>query len=545
VSSIQIVQMSVAELVIAEEPVVISTILGSCVSVCLYCPTSKIGGMNHFTLPSEQYARKNFDPNGRDLSDQMNFGSTSIPILIDEFCKRTNAPCTSIQAKIVGGASVVEQLKQSSEIGALNIAIAKEILREYGIKVFGSDVGGKVGRKVQFYTSTGRLRVALVSGPEVATSNSRPNILSRKLLAPEPLFGAAPVKQTVVSSGRRKRVLIVDDSKTIRTLLTQVFSQDPQLEVIGAACDAFEAEVLISKLRPDVMTLDVHMPKMDGVTFLEKLLPRVRLPVVMITALSIEESGSVLRALELGAVDYIQKPKLEDIASLGPVICERVRTAASARVKVKGQRGTAQKSAPVLGTRNRSIIIAIGASTGGTEALKDVLVNLPADIPPIVIVQHIPAVFSLAFATRLNQLCAFEVKEAAHGDLLKPGLVLIAPGGSQMAIAPSSRGYQVIITDDPPVNRHKPSVDYLFDSVAAHIGKKALGAILTGMGDDGSKGLLKMKLAGARTLAQDEASCVVYGMPKVAVEVGAVDEVHSLEKIAGVLVKWWVEEKAA
>jgi len=334
---------------------------------------------------------------------------------------------------------------------------------------------------------------------------------------------------------RRKRVLIVDDSKTIRILLTRILGQDPLLEVVGTASDAIEAEAMISRLRPDVMTLDVHMPKIDGVTFLENLLPKVPLPVVMITSLNIEESGSVLRALELGAVDYIQKPKMEELASLGPIICERVRTAASVRVKLKRLKCTRTpriQPAPL----NRSVIV--GASTGGTEALKDVLVALPKDIPPIVIVQHIPAVFSLAFANRLNELCAFEVKEAAHGDLLKPGLVLIAPGGRQMAIAPGPGGYQVRISNDPPVNRHKPSVDYLFDSVAAHVGKKAIGVILTGMGEDGAKGLFRMKHTGARTIAQDEASSVVYGMPRIAFESGAVDEVHSLDDIPEVLVKW-------
>ncbi|MBF0299945.1 MAG: chemotaxis-specific protein-glutamate methyltransferase CheB [Oligoflexia bacterium] len=542
----QLIHLNVAELIIAEESVVISTILGSCVSVCLYCPQSRMGGMNHFALPSEQYARTKTDLLGRELRDEMYFGSTSIPFLIEEFFKVTKNSCTAIQAKIVGGASVVEKLKQSSDIGALNVAIAEKILREYGIPIVGSDIGGIVGRKIHFYTGTGRLRVAPVGDKAgKATKNvstkhgldlglEKPSLLKNTQAQNSLACNTTKIQATV-----QKRVLIVDDSKTIRNLLTKILNQDPLLKVVGVASDAIEAETMISRLRPDVITLDIHMPKMDGVTFLEKLLPRMPLPVVMITSLNIEDSSSVLRALELGAVDYIQKPQLEELTLLGPLMCERIRTAASARVKRSCKRTTKEvRSVHRTSSINSSIVVAIGASTGGTEALKDVLVNLPEKIPPIVIVQHIPAVFSLAFANRLNELCPFKVKEAADGDQLKPGCVLIAPGGKQMAIVPCSSGYKIRITDAPPVNRHKPSVDYLFDSIATHVGKKAIGILLTGMGNDGAKGLLKMKQAGARTIGQDEESCVVYGMPKVAFEIGAVEEVHPLNTIPTVLVKW-------
>ena len=521
-NSSQLLYLHVAELLIAEDPLVISTILGSCVSVCLYCPEKKMGGMNHFALPSEHYTGKKHDSMGRNLDDSMNLGSISIPVLIEELCRRTKTSYGSLQAKIVGGAAVMEELKQSSEIGALNIAIAKEILKKFGIPIIASDVGGSTGRKVLFHTDTGRLRVAPI------TAN---NILEQELeKAPE--VAQAKTADHIKKPSSRKKVLIVDDSRTIRNLLTKIFSQDPSLEVVGAAADAMEAEKLITKLKPDVMTLDIHMPQIDGVAFLEKLLPKKPMPVVMITSLNIAESSAVMRALELGAVDYIQKPTFSEISSISTMMCEKVRLAADAKIRVRREveintKNTTYNEAHI----DKSIIIAMGASTGGTEALKDVLVKLPQDIPPILIVQHIPALFSKTFADRLNELCAFEVKEAENGDIVKPGRALVAPGGFQMKVVRKSNGLCVEINDAAPVNRHKPSVDYLFDSVATNIGKKAVGIILTGMGDDGARGLLKMRTAGAHSIAQNEESCVVFGMPKEAIRLGAVELISPLDDI--------------
>jgi len=347
---------------------------------------------------------------------------------------------------------------------------------------------------------------------------------------------APPSPATYVS--KKKKVLIVDDSKTIRDMLERLFRLDNELIVIGKATNPVEAWDVINRERPDVITLDIHMPEMDGISFLEKLLPQYKIPVVMITSISQEESDHVFRALELGAVDYIQKPSFSELSSLGPVICEKVRQAATSKV-LHNQKKLSPVTRSISGQGlDQSTIVAIGSSTGGTEALKHVLTQLPKGIPSIVIVQHIPPVFSAAFANRLNQLCPFEVKEAQSGDLLIPDQVLIAPGAKQLSVVPNGNGYCVKITDAPPVNRHKPSVDVLFDSVAKHIGKRAIGIILTGMGADGAKGLLKMREAGARTAAQDEKSCVVFGMPKEAIKLGAAQEIRPLEEMATLLCAW-------
>lgn len=516
-SNEHLVSLSIAELVIAEEPVVVTTVLGSCVSVALFSQERRIGGIIHFALPSQEQGDGVSAARMQALG-ALHFGSTAIPILVDELCKRADLSHYELRAKIIGGASVLDPSSGSPKVGPMNVAVAEKVLAEFGIPIVAREVGGLVGRKLRFYPQTGRLLVAQLDARQVAVDK-------------------------IQKVEARKRVLIIDDSKTIRLLLAKILSAEPFLEVVGSASDPIEAEPLIKKLRPDVLTLDIHMPRMDGITFLEKLLPKNPLPVVMITAISKDESTHVFRALELGAVDYIQKPSQGDLPTVAPLIREKVLTAAHS-AKIRRVRVRQLSRTKVIAANNQSdssshsILVAMGASTGGTESLREVLVRLPKEIPPIVIVQHIPPIFSKAFADRLNEVCPFEVKEAENGDAIKRGRVLIAPGGRQMAIEPDRRGFKIRITDDAPVNRHKPSVDHLFDSIAKYAGKKAIGIILTGMGNDGAKGLLRMKQAGARTIAQDEDSSVVYGMPRVAFEVGAVDEVHSLDNIPEVLVKW-------
>jgi two-component system chemotaxis response regulator CheB len=284
-----------------------------------------------------------------------------------------------------------------------------------------------------------------------------------------------------------------------------------------------------------VITLDIHMPEMDGVTLLRRLLPVHPIPTVMISSLALEEGPMVLAALEAGAVDYIQKPTAGALATVAPLIVERVKTAGQAKVVRREERRPARRvaiAAPVKGAR----LIAIGASTGGTEALREVLTQMPAHVPPIVIVQHIPPVFSAAFARRLDELCPFEVKEAEHGDVVREDRVLIAPGGKQMRVVRAAGELRIALDDSPPRNRHKPSVDVLFDSVVAAVGASAVGALLTGMGADGAEGLLAMHRAGSHTIAQDEASSVVYGMPRCAVELGAARQVLDLGAIAEALI---------
>ena len=348
---------------------------------------------------------------------------------------------------------------------------------------------------------------------------------------------------------KRIRVLIVDDSALMRQVLTTLLAKDPEIEVIGSAPDPYFARERIKALNPDVLTLDVEMPKMDGLTFLEKLMRGHPMPVVMVSSLTEIGCQTTLRALELGAVDFITKPKvdlrecMEDIAQ---DLIAKIKAAAQARIRsVKSQVAdrtsgpNLEACRPKLGTgsgamiKTTDTIIAIGASTGGTEAVKDILEALPPNTPPIVITQHMPERFTKTWADRMNGLCRISVKEAQDGDSVLPSHALVAPGNYHMRLVRSGARYTVRIDQEPPVNRHRPSVDVLFESVARYAGGNAVGVILTGMGADGAKGLLTMKQAGAPTIAQDEASCVVFGMPKEAIKLGAADKILPLGDIAG------------
>jgi len=349
------------------------------------------------------------------------------------------------------------------------------------------------------------------------------------------------------------RVLTVDDSALMRQVLASLLSKDQDIEVIGSAPDPYIAREKIKALNPDVITLDVEMPKMDGLTFLEKLMRGHPMPVVMVSSLTEAGCQTTLRALELGAVDFITKPKIdlrEGMEEVAQDLISKVKAAAIAKVKGTGSRLRAGACPPSeSGDRHRFAepvptamikttdrIIAIGSSTGGTEAVKDVLMALPPNTPPIVITQHMPERFTKTWADRMNSHCCISVKEAQDGDSVLPGHALIAPGSYHMSLVRSGARYSVRINQDPPVNRHRPSVDVLFDSVAQHAGANAIGVILTGMGGDGAKGMLAMKQAGAYTIAQDEASCVVFGMPKEAIKLGGVDKVLPLAEIpAGIL----------
>lgn len=507
----QIINLNIAELIATKESIVVSTVLGSCVSVCLYSRTAMAGGMIHYALPK---ASMNLN------EDPLRYGDCAIPMLIRELEKLTGMPGSSFTAKIIGGSDNIGSEKAYHNIGSANIEIAQQLLAKFGIQVLAQEVGGSVGRKALFHVSTGRLQSAFV-GPGF----SRP-------------FGEKAIK-------RKIRVLIVDDSKTIRELLRRILSQDPEIEIVGQAEDPFQAEAQLIHAKPDVITLDVHMPGMTGVQWLEKLLPRSPIPVVMITSLQLQDGNEVFRALELGAVDYIQKPALNEITEVSPIIREKIKEAAKAKVRPN----VAKPSQNIFSGKSvqfkHGLVLAIGASTGGTEALREVLIRMPAQIPPTVIVQHIPPVFSKAFADRLNSLCPFEVKEAQNGDAVHENRVLIAPGGAQMKIVKKNSGLFVEINDDLPINRHKPSVDYLFNSVASILGKKAIGVILTGMGSDGAKGLLNMRTSGARTLSQNESSSIVYGMPKAAWEIGGSEEAISLEQMASKIVEIGSAKKAA
>jgi two-component system, chemotaxis family, protein-glutamate methylesterase/glutaminase len=341
------------------------------------------------------------------------------------------------------------------------------------------------------------------------------------------------------------RVLIIDDSALVRQALSALLRRDPGIEVVGVASDPIIAQERIRALRPDVLTLDVEMPRMDGLTFLEQLMQTAPLPVLMVSSLTEAGCETTLRALELGAVDFIAKPKTDvrqHLDELGQEVAAKVRAAARAHVRAAPLRPAPRPAArpgaaPVL-SRTTDRLIVVGASTGGTEALKEFLMAMPPQAPGIVIVQHMPEKFTRSFAERCDQLCQIGVKEAADGERVLIGQALIAPGNFHMALQRNGAQYSVRVYAGPPVNRHRPSVDVLFDSAAQWAGRNAVGVILTGMGADGAQGLLRMRQAGARTIAQDEHTCVVFGMPKEAIQLGAAETVLPLPRIAGAALEW-------
>lgn len=348
---------------------------------------------------------------------------------------------------------------------------------------------------------------------------------------------------------KKIRVLIVDDSAVVRQVLSEIISTDPELEVFGTASDPFMAAKKLQKDIPDVITLDVEMPRMDGLSFLKKIMSQHPIPVVIISSLASTSTRTGVKALELGAVDIITKPQVNTkgfIEESKMRIRDTIKAAANAKLsRKKFVDSTYEPVAPKLSadavlppTRTLSMIettekvVAIGASTGGTEALTRYLMSIPLNSPGIVIVQHMPEKFTTSFSQRLNELCEITVKEAANNDTIIPGQALIAPGNYHMIVKRSGARYYVEVKQGPLVNRHRPSVDVLFRSTARYAGKNALGLIMTGMGDDGARGLLEMKTAGAKTCAQDEKSCVVFGMPKEAIKLNAADEILPLDQMA-------------
>jgi two-component system chemotaxis response regulator CheB len=343
---------------------------------------------------------------------------------------------------------------------------------------------------------------------------------------------------------RRMKVLIIDDSALVRQLLTQILGNDPEIEVVGASSDPILAWEKIKTHQPDVLTLDVEMPRMDGLVFLERLMSVKPTPVVMVSSLTEHGCETTLRALELGAVDFVTKPKIDvstGTVELADEIVTKVRAAARARVRVRPKNriptAPVKSPAPAALLRSTQKVIAIGASTGGTEAIFDVLTELPSDAPGVVIVQHMPPGFTASFANRLDRSCRIRVKEARDGDRILDGHALLAPGGYHMQVVRSGANYSVKVAMGEPVNRHRPSVDVLFHSCARYLGSNVAGVILTGMGADGARGMEAMHQAGAKTIAQDEASCVVFGMPREAIALGGVDHVLPLGAIAGKLAK--------
>ena len=346
----------------------------------------------------------------------------------------------------------------------------------------------------------------------------------------------------------KTRVVVVDDSALVRGLLTEIINKQPDMECVGAAADPFVAREMIRELNPDVITLDVEMPRMDGIDFLGKLMRLRPMPVVMVSTLTERGADVTMRALELGAVDFVAKPKIgvaDGLKLLAHDITDKVRIASKAHLRravapaAAGPGGTPRPSAPVspIGRLSTEKIIFIGASTGGTEATKEVLINLPPDCPAVVITQHMPPGFTKSYAARLDGLCKVRVAEARDGERILPGHAYIAPGGLHLSVERSGANYIARVRDGEPVNRHKPSVEVLFKSAARVVGPNAIGLMLTGMGADGATAMREMRDAGSYNFVQDEASCVVFGMPREAIAAGAAHEVLPLTQIASKLIE--------
>ena len=337
-------------------------------------------------------------------------------------------------------------------------------------------------------------------------------------------------------NARRIRVLIVDDSAVVRKAVSDALKADPEIEVVGTAIDPYMARDKIQALNPDVITLDLEMPRMDGLTFLRILMEQRPLPVIIMSSLTAQGSATAMEALKIGAFDVLAKPSGPySFGDLGPQLIARIKASTGARLRRVAPRAPATPPRPPLGARRGSErqLILLGASTGGTEALREVLTHLPGDLPPIAIVQHIPPVFSKAFADRLNTLCAFEVREAVDGDTLQPGLALVAPGNFHLLVQWQVNRYKVRVVSGPPVWHQRPAVDLLFKSAAeCGAGPHVMAGVLTGMGRDGAEGLLRLREKGATTFAQDESTSVVYGMPRVAWESGAAQRQLRLEHMA-------------
>lgn len=347
----------------------------------------------------------------------------------------------------------------------------------------------------------------------------------------------------MMTAKRRIRVLVVDDSSMMRHLLKDLLETDHDLEVVGSAVDPYEAREKLVALKPDVMTLDVEMPRMDGVTFLEKVMRHFPTRTVIISSLTQEGSEMAMRALSAGAIDVIAKPKLDltkGLKEMAESLTARVKAAAGARLVGKSVMSPVGISRPDVKMETTHKVIAVAASTGGTEAIKVFLQGLPREAPGVLIVQHMPPLFTRSYAALLKSLTGFDVREAAEGDRVTPGTVLLAPGNFHLELSRSGAFYSAHLHQEPMLLGLRPSAEFLFRSVAKHAGGNAVGVILTGLGNDGASGLLEMKKSGSLTIAQNEETCVVYGMPKEAVALGAAQRILPLEEIAGAIVEHWM-----
>ena len=492
------------EVYFSKEPTLVSTVLGSCVAFCIFDRRQKVGGINHYQLPGKIHGEEDGDTK---------FALSALKKLLAGLKNECGSRLQDLEVKILGGSSVYSKMGDPFPVGDKNIEIAHKLEKKFNLNVIGASVGGKRGRKLEYDTSTGNIRFKMIEKTEYDKEERENNNKSLVL--------------------GKVRVLAVDDSPVILALFKKIIDEFDDVELVGTALDPIEAMAFRKKNEIDVITLDVNMPKMDGVTYLKQYIKKDPKPTIMISDLSKDDSGIVLDALESGAFDYLKKPSMENIIEFKKDLHDKL-VAASKSVKTKDS-SKVERVTGLGGQLKASItgrhLLAFGSSTGGTEALKSVLTAMPKHIPPTVIVQHIPPVFSKNFADRLNELCPFHVKEAENRDYLEADTVYVAPGGQQMKVTQDGGRLRIKITDDAPVNRFKPSVDYLFNSIAELKNKKVVAVIMTGMGNDGAKGMLRLKNKGAKTLGQDEKSCIVYGMPKEAKLLGGVDQEVSLARL--------------
>ena len=508
---------------------VLITVLGSCVSACIRDPLLGIGGMNHFMLPQSHSGKWGSDP------EPTRFGNFAMEKLLNELIK-AGASRERMEIKVFGGGNVTDS---TQAIGTKNAEFVLRYLEDEGLRWAAQDLGRSPAP--HSLLSENRSRHPPAAGQQrVRHDRARrirlcePPVVAQDIGRHSALWG-----RLMTSMSSPVRVLIVDDLALMRQLLTTLLAEDPEIEVVGTAPDPHVARERIKALNPDVITLDVEMPHMDGVTFLRKIMALRPMPVVMISTLTQAGAEVTLEALEAGAVDFIAKPShdvMNTMGSLATELQEKVKAAARTRIGARRAAPPLPKPRERLGRATGKIVL-IGASTGGVEALKALLMGLPADCPPVLITQHMPARFTSAFANRLNKECPMTVSEAVHNEEVQPGHVYIAPGSHHMELVRVGSRYACALNEGPPVSGHRPSVDVLFRSGARTIASAGIGVILTGMGKDGAEGMLDFRRAGAATLGQDEELSLIYGMPRAAFERGAVMRQYPLMQLADAILE--------
>ena len=464
---------------------------------CVFDSEKSLGGLVHFS-------------DFKNSSKQTESGEDRIKNLLKEFKAADCEPSTLKVTLLASGHNSPEKRRDIKD----NLRSARLMAGAFGLSINKECIAGTGQLRVRMNTATGQVEFQLRGCSE----SVKPTLTKR-----------IKTKKTIT-------VLIVDDSVMIQKLLSSVFQQHPDFEIFGVATHPLEAEKLMQTERPDVVTLDMNMPHMDGLTYLADYLVPKQIPVIMISGVCTEDGVQAMRSLELGAVDFIAKPSSENLSEFADELTEKVLAASHAILSNISELSKKSGHTPAAPARaalhyKAQRLIAIGSSTGGTQALANLFGQLPAEIPPILVVQHIPEHFSKMFADRLNSYLPFAVKEAAEGDEVVPNQVLIAPGGKQMKITDKAGKLVIAITDDDPINRHKPSVDYLFNSAAQHCGNSTVAVMLTGMGKDGAAGFQKLEQLGAKVIAQDELSSVVYGMPKEAARLAPSCEILGLNAI--------------